>query len=181
MRKNLYCLDSEETFCTCVPSKATLQNTKLIYHCRTLFRSRTIGLNVFIIIQPGPITGGEDSKEGRQTVFFTAMDPMSEPQKDAPYDVKGPRVVHYRTKWKSVPECSLLDQPENCSRQRIGIFWQTNLNAIILDDSVPSDCQEKVVHYRTREILFQKIRLSPLPPPKVILKKCLAGNQLRIK
>ena len=50
------------------------------------------------------------------------------------------------------------------------IFWQASSNAIILDDSVPADCLEEVVHCRTGEILYQKIRLSPRPPPKVILK-----------
>ena len=49
------------------------------------------------------------------------------------------------------------------------IFWQASSNAIILDDTVPADCLEEVVHCRTGEILHQKIRLSPHPPPKVIL------------
>ena len=49
-------------------------------------------------------------------------------------------------------------------------FWQTNSNAIILDDSVPADCLEMVANH----IEFQKIRLSPRPPPKVTLK-CVAS------
>ena len=46
------------------------------------------------------MAGGKDSKEGRQTVFFTAVDPTNEPRKDESYDVNGPREVLYRTKWK---------------------------------------------------------------------------------
>ena len=67
----------------------------------TMVKSRTIGLNIFYhvgtsqhcnsIPQSGLAAGGKDSKEGRQTVFFTAVDPMNEPQRDEPYEVKEPR------------------------------------------------------------------------------------------
>ena len=49
-------------------------------------------------------------------------------------------------------------------------FWRTNSNAVILDDFVPADCHGKVVNHKTADILYQKIRLSPRPPPKVALK-----------
>ena len=50
------------------------------------------------------------------------------------------------------------------------IFWRTNSNTIILDDSVPAHCLQKVVNHKTGDILYQKIRLSSRPPPKVTLK-----------
>ena len=71
---------------------------------------------------------------------------------------------------ESIPESSILDQLEKCSRQRIRYFWQTNSIAFILDTSVPADCLEKVVHTKTGEILHQRIHLSPRLPPTVILK-----------
>ena len=37
------------------------------------------------------------------------------------------------------------------------ILWQTNSNAIILDNSVPADCLEKVVNLKTGQILFGKV------------------------
>ena len=33
------------------------------------------------------IAGGKDTKEGRQTVFFTSVDPVNEPQTYEPHDV----------------------------------------------------------------------------------------------
>ena len=51
-------------------------------------------------ILSGLIAGGTESEGGRQTVFFTAVDPMNDPLEDEPYDVKEPREVPYRTKWK---------------------------------------------------------------------------------
>ena len=67
-----------------------------IHHIRHVgsshdFNSRT---------RSGLIAGGKDSKEGRQTVFFTAVDLMKEPREDEPYDVTKPREVPYRLKWK---------------------------------------------------------------------------------
>ena len=53
----------------------------------------------------------KDSKEGRRTVFFTAVNPMNDPQSDEPYNVNEPREVPHWTKWKWLPECSLLDPP----------------------------------------------------------------------
>ena len=42
----------------------------------------------------------KDFKEGRQTVFFTAVDPVSEPQENELCDVTEPREVPCRTKWE---------------------------------------------------------------------------------
>ena len=48
----------------------------------------------------GLLAGGKDTKEGRQTVFFTALDLMSNVQKEEYEDVSKPRKVHYKNKWK---------------------------------------------------------------------------------
>ena len=45
------------------------------------------------IIPSGLIGESKIGKEGRNTVFFTAVVLLKEPQRDEPYDVKGPRVV----------------------------------------------------------------------------------------
>ena len=34
-----------------------------------------------------------------------------------------------------------------------------------------ADCIERVVNTKTKEILYQKVSLSPRPPPKLILKE----------
>ena len=49
------------------------------------------------IILSGLIAAGLIWKEGWRTVFFTAVDPTNEPQRDEAYDVKVPRVVFCRT------------------------------------------------------------------------------------
>ena len=52
--------------------------------------------------------------------------------------------------------------------QRKGVkFYQTRSNAIILYDTVPAYCISKVVVLTSEEIIYQKVYVSPGPPPKI--------------
>ena len=142
---------------------------ELIYHCRTMYKSRTLGLSTFITLVLGFLAILSLNQvrllEGKVGKKY----PLNEPQRDEPYNVKEPRVVLYRTKWKVNRNAENWINLKSTQNRRL-VFWQTNSNAIILDNSVPADCLAKVVHYKTREILHQQIHLSPHPPPKVSLK-----------
>ena len=134
------------TFFTCVPSKAALEETKVIYLCRTMWKSCTLSTPITLVLPVAAIlfleqvwfAGGKDTKEGRQTVFVTAVDPMNEPQEGEPFDVTKPRQVPCRTRWK---------------------VYQNALCWINLKS-----------HYSvTERLLYQKTRLSLRLPPKVLL------------
>ena len=64
------------------------------------------------IIQSRLIAGGKDTKEGRQTVFFTAVDLMNEPQEDEFDDVTKPRLVPLQNLMESAPERRISDKFE---------------------------------------------------------------------
>ena len=91
------------SFSTCVLSKATLEGTKLILHCKITWTFRTIGLFIFITLvllmicnsrtQSGLIAGGKDKKEDIRTVSSIAVDPMMSLTKEELYDVTKPRQV----------------------------------------------------------------------------------------
>ena len=49
-------------------------------------------------------------------------------------------------------------------------FYQTRSNAIILQETLPAYCIPKVVGMRTGEVLYEKVYMSPRPPPKISLK-----------
>ena len=74
------------------------------------------------IIEAGLIAGGKGGKQGRQTVFFTAVDRVNEAQKDQPYVVSEPRVVPYRTKWRVHQNAVFWIDLKSCSGQRTGIL-----------------------------------------------------------
>ena len=49
-------------------------------------------------------------------------------------------------------------------------FYQIRSNAIILQETLPAYCIPKVVRMKTGEVLYEKVCMSPRPPPKISLK-----------
>ena len=49
-------------------------------------------------------------------------------------------------------------------------FYQTRSNAIILYDTLPAYCISKAIVMKSEEIIYQKVYVSPRPPPKISLK-----------
>ena len=55
-------------------------------------------------------------------------------------------------------------------------FYQTRSNAIILHEALPAYCIPKVVRMETGEVLYEKVYMSPRPPPKISLKHDWKGE-----
>ena len=115
------------------------------------------------IIPAGLIAGGKDAKEGRQTVFFKAVDPMTGSQEEEYQDVSKITKSTQQEHAESVSGCHTSDQSGKDSRKKIR-NGQTRPNAILLDDSVPADCVEKVVNTKTKE---DSVSESFIPESKV--------------
>ena len=49
-------------------------------------------------------------------------------------------------------------------------FYQTRSNAVILHETLPAYCIPKVVRMETGEVIYEKVYMSPRPPPKISLK-----------
>ena len=49
-------------------------------------------------------------------------------------------------------------------------FYQARSNAIILHETLPAKSIPKVVRLKTGEVLYEKVNMSPRPPPKISLK-----------
>ena len=128
------------------------------------------------IMQAGLVAGGKDTKEGRQTVFFTVLDRLGDELDEEYEDLSQPRRVHYKSKWRVTQDAIYWINLAKAQNNGITL-WQTRPHAIILCDSVSADCIEKVLSTRYDNILYQKIPI-PRPPPKIVLtiKKC-SNNQ----
>ena len=63
-------------------------------------------LNATLILQSRLIAGGCESREGRQTVFFTPLDPFRDsPDEEKPTDdLSIPRKVHHHSEWKTTQD-----------------------------------------------------------------------------
>ena len=129
-----------------------------IYHigCAVTLQSITIS---------GLIAGEQNSRRDRQTVFFTAVNPMHQNHKDPQeLDLTKPRIAAYKQKWTR-------HQVEKQLAQRKGLkFYQTRSNAIILYDTLPAYGISQVFVMKSEEIIYQNVYVSPRPPPKISYK-----------
>ena len=107
----------------------------------------------------------------RQTVFFTAVNPMNKEHKD-PYEIEknAPRLAWYKQKkWKRHQDTVYWVDIQLAQRKGFK-FYQTKSNAIILYDTLPAYCIPKVVVMEYVEILHEKVYASLRPPSKISFK-----------
>ena len=116
------------------------------------------------IIQSGLIPGGNDVQKGRHAVFFAAVNLMFiDHYREREYDLTKPRIAVYTHNWKihqnTMCWCNLrLAQSKGLQ------FCQTRSNTIILFNTLPSMCIEKVVirnlHYGRQDTTSSDARTS---------------------
>ena len=122
------------------------------------------------ITNSGLIAGGQNSSRERQTVFFTAVNPMNKNHKDPQeLDLTKPRLALYKQKWKRHQDTVYWVDIQLAQRKGLK-FYQTRSNAIILHDTLPAYCISKVVVMKSEEIIYQKVYVSPRPPPTISYK-----------
>ena len=115
----------------------------------------------YSIAEIGLVTGGKDRKEGKQTIFFTPLDPFNSDTDEAELctDIKKPRKVHHQIHWR--PEQDAVYWIHLSTAQDAGLeFWQTASNAIITYQTVPKECVVKVVSENEKRELFAR-QLTP--------------------
>ena len=73
------------------------------YNWKEVLCHRGCSYDVQSMLRSGLIAGGRESKEGRQTIFFTPLNPIGEnPDEEEPSDdLSKPRKVHFHSKWKT--------------------------------------------------------------------------------
>ena len=119
------------------------------------------------ITNSGLIAGGQNSSRERQTVFFTAVNPMNKNHKEPQeLDLTIPRLASYKQKWKRHEDTVYWVDIQLAQRKGLK-FYQTRSNAIILYDTLPAYCISKVVVMKSEEIIYQKVYVSPRPPLKI--------------
>ena len=105
------------------------------------------------IIQSGLIPCGKDIKKGRQTVFFTAVNPMlAHLHKQRDYDVTKPKISVYNQN-RRVHQITVYWAHLRVAQKKGLTFYQTRSNAIILHNTHPAACIGKVVVRNSEEVL----------------------------
>ena len=129
-------------------------------------------------IRSGLIPRGKNIKRGIQSVFFTIVNPMEDENcvEETSCDLTKPRIVPYKTAWEphhnTICRCNLKLAQEKGLQ-----FYQTRWRAIVLCDTPPAVCIEKVVCMKTKDELFQKVRLAARLPRVVLKSNSQTGLQ----
>ena len=85
-------------------------------------------------------------------------------------DLRAPRRAQYVHKaWKKHQDAVYWVDINLAQKKRLK-FYQTRSNAIILHETLPAHCIPKVVRMETGEVIYEKVYMSPRPPPKISLK-----------
>ena len=138
--------------------------SEYIYHigCRVSLHS---------ITNSGLFPGGQNSSRERQTVFFTAVNPMDKEHKD-PYklDLTKPRLAWYKQKrWKRHQDTVYWVNIQRAQRKGLKLY-QTKCSAIIFHGTHPAYCISKAIVMKSGEIKNENVSVSPRPPPTISFK-----------
>ena len=126
----------------------------------------------------GLVPGGKSLKSGRQAVFFTTVNPTDDEygMGESPRDVTKPRIAPYKNTWKCLQNtvcwCNLKLAQEKGLQ-----FYHTRSHAVVLYNTQPAACIEKVVCMKTQDELYQKVRLTPRVPRAVLKSNSQCGLQ----
>ena len=119
----------------------------------------------------GLIVGGQNSSRERQTIYFTAVNPMNKNHKDPQeLDLTKPRLAWYKQKWKRHQDTVYWLDIQLAQRKGLK-FCQTRSNAITFYDTLPAYCISKVVVMKSEEIIYHNVYVSHRPPPKISHKE----------
>ena len=111
-------------------------------------------------------------------MFFTIVNPMEDDNcmEETPCDFTKPRIVPYGHSWNpfqnTVYWCNL-----KLAQERGLQFYQTRSHAIVLYNTLPAVCIEKVVCMKTKDEIYQKVRLTPRVPRVVFKSNSQIGQQ----
>ena len=106
----------------------------------------------------------------RQTVFFAAVNPMHKNHLDPiELDLIKPRLASYKQKWKVHQDTLYWVDIQFAQRKGLK-FYQTRSNAVILHDALPVCCISKAIVMKSEEIIYQRVYVSPRPPPTISYK-----------
>ena len=127
-------------------------------------------INLHSITNSGLIPGGQNSSRERQTVFFTAANPVNKDHRDPQeLDLIKPRLASYKQKWKKHQDTLYWVDVQLAQRKGLK-FFQTRCNAITFYDTLPAYCISKVVVMDSEEIKHEKVYVSLRPPPTISFK-----------
>ena len=149
------------------------EELSMILHCKTVYYYRTTSLitsttsGTLTTCTPSSwvdwlILGGRSLKRDRQSVFFTAVNPMyaNQDQEEVQYDLDKPRIAVYRNTWR-VLQTTVYCWNLKLAQRKGSQLYQTWSYAIALFNTFTCDTYwESDVHEDWRGFILQSV---PIP------------------
>ena len=138
-----------------------MKNTLIPYNWKEFILHRGSTFNQFSVTQTGLVAGGKASKGNKpfSSRILIHSEVMHTKKKNQVKTVQNPRKVHFRSYWRRGQKAE--DWTRLSRAQDHGLeFCQTKSSAIIVYQSVPNHCIERVVSENGGRILFQRV-LTP--------------------
>ena len=85
------------------------------------------------------------------------------------FDLTKPRLASYKQKRKVHQDTVYWVDIQLAQRKGLK-FCQTRSNAVILYDTLPASCISEAIVMKSGEIIYQKVYVSPRPPPTISYK-----------
>ena len=123
------------------------------------------------------IQGGHGNDKGRQTVFFTPLNPFGgdSGEEEPSDDYAVPQKVHFHSHWKRNQDAVYWATLSRAQDQGLQ-FWQTKSHAIMVHSRVPADCIFGVISQIGDRTLLERLS-TPRRAPKVTLKSNWLSQQ----
>ena len=150
---------------------------RIPYNWKDYIFHKNCSFSIQSTLENGPIPGGQGSDSGRQTVFFTPLNPFGgdSDEEELRDDYTVPQKVHYHSHWQPNQDAVYWLKVSRAHDQGLQL-WQTKSYAIIVHSLVPADCINKVTSQNGDRILFERLS-TPRPAPKDTLKSTWQSQQ----
>ena len=120
--------------------------------------------------RPEPIPSYQYQRWATDRQYSLQLNPMNKDHRDPQeLDLTKRRLASYKQKWKRHQDTVYWIDIQLAQNKGFK-FYQTRSNAIILYDTLPAYCIPAVVVMESGEIIYEKVCVSPRPPPKISYK-----------
>ena len=135
-------------------------------------------MKLHTIIRSGLIPRRKSLKTDRQSVFFTAVNPMDDDQsmEEIRFDLDKPRIAPYKKTWRPRQHTVLLCNLKLAQKRGLQ-FYQTRSHAVVLYNTLPAICFEKAVCMKTKEEQDHEVYQLPQLPRVILKPNSQSGQQ----
>ena len=164
-----------------IMSLELMAHVAIPYSWKEFVFHRGCSFKIKSILETELTAGGRESKEGRQTIFFTPLNLSEESsEEEEPRDTLSvPRKLHCHRNLETRPRCCLLGKMVSSTRSRIAIL-ANEIKCHTRTRSCVGRLHPQVISQNGGRTLFERL-FTPRPAPRITLKSRLHTQQQHLQ